>query len=264
MAMRFCILGSGSAGNCAFLQTDGCRALIDAGFSARRLGEMLAGIGESFATLDAIFLTHEHGDHAAGLAGLRKFPDLKVFANAATANSVQLGLEHRLDWQIFETGSRFRFADLTIDAFPVPHDAADPVGFVFSTGNGDFVSPRRSLGWLTDLGHAPALVQHRVREVDVLVLEANYDDQMLRDDTKRPWSVKQRIAGRHGHLSNQGAREFVSSVAGAAWRDVYLAHLSRDCNSLAAVEREFAPLAGGRFRINTVPSGGGCPLVDLG
>lgn len=263
MAMRFCILGSGSAGNCAFLQTDGCRVLIDAGFSARRLGEMLAGIGESLASLDAIFLTHEHGDHAAGLAGLKKFPDLKVFANSGTAAAVQAGLERRLAWQIFETGSRFRFADLTVDAFPVPHDAADPVGFVFATGDGGLFAPRRSLGWLTDLGHAPALVQHRVREVDVLVLEANYDDRLLQSDTKRPWAVKQRIAGRHGHLSNRGAREFVSAVEGATWRDVYLAHLSRDCNSLEAVEREFAPLAGGRFRITAVPPGGGCPLVEL-
>ncbi len=269
MAMRFCILGSGSSGNAAFLQTDEARILIDAGFSARRLGELLAGIGESLDRLDAIFLTHEHGDHTAALSGLKKFPQLKVFANAATAGSLSRSLERPIAWQVFETGSRFRFRDLTVDTFPVPHDAAEPVGFVFDWGHeGDLLAPRRRLGWLTDLGHLPQLVRERVRGVDVLVLEANYDTQLLQADTKRPWSVKQRIAGRHGHLSNQDARAFLAEhhAAEPALREVFLAHLSRDCNSLDAVAREFAPFqapaAATPLRVRAVAPGEGSGLLE--
>jgi phosphoribosyl 1,2-cyclic phosphodiesterase len=261
MAMRLCILGSGSAGNCALLQTENTRVLVDAGFSARRLRELLESVGESLARIDAVFLTHEHGDHAAGIDGLKKYPHLRVFANAGTSRAVQNGLEHRPDWQIFETGARFRFRDLEIESFAVPHDAADPVGFVFHSGQpDDLFAPRRSLAWLTDLGHAPQHVRERIRETDVIVVEANHCSEMLKADLKRPWSVKQRICGRHGHLSNESARELLASVASPRWQRVFLAHLSRDCNTPAAVERAFAAL---HCPFSVVAPGSSTPFYDF-
>lgn len=241
--MRFCILGSGSSGNAALLQTESARVLVDAGFSARKLSQLLAAIGESLDRVDAVFLTHEHGDHAAGIDGLKKFPHLKIFANAATARAVQADLEHQPDWQIFQTGARFHFRDLEIESFAVPHDAQEPVGFRFTTGfDGDLFAPRRRLAFLTDLGHAPQNVREYIRPCDVVVVEANHCSEMLKADVRRPWSLKQRIGGRHGHLSNQATCELLASVASPQWRRIYLTHLSRDCNSLTAVERAFAEL----------------------
>lgn len=237
--MRFSILGSGSSGNAALLVTEGARILIDAGFSARKLEQLLLAAGESLARIDAIFLTHEHGDHAAAIEGLKNFPELPIFANSATSRAIQAKLDptHRPAWQLFETGSRFRFRDLEIESFAVPHDAHDPVGFRFTAGHAeDLFSPRRSLVFLTDLGHAPQHIREHLRACDVVVVEANHCSELLKADNKRPWSTKQRIAGRHGHLSNEAVRELLASVASPSWRRVYLTHLSRDCNSRAAIE----------------------------
>lgn len=186
MAMRFSILGSGSSGNAAFLQTDNTRVLIDAGFSAKRLAGMLENLGEKIESIDAILLTHEHGDHAAGLKGLARYPQIKVFANRGTATKAQEGLKHRVPWQLFETGSTFQFRDLEISSFAVPHDAQEPVGFLIAHGENDLLSPRRSLAWLTDLGHAPVHVRESIRAADVLVVEANHCSQMLEADTETP------------------------------------------------------------------------------
>ena len=264
MSMRFCILGSGSDGNCALLQTAQARILVDAGFSARRLGQLLAGVGESLDRIDAVFLTHEHGDHTAGISGLSRHPHIKIFANHATARAVQAGLKHHPDWQCFETGARFRFRDLEIESFAVPHDAHDPVAFLFTHGSDDLFTPARRLAWLTDLGHAPQHIRERIREADVLVVEANYCPQMLKNDLKRPWSVKQRISGRHGHLSNESARELLLSVASPRWRHVYLAHLSRECNSPAAVETACAGvLAALKCGCSIVHPGMGTPFFEF-
>ena len=123
----------------------------------------------------------------------------------------------------------------------MPHDARDPVGFRFSTGrDDDLFTPRRSLAWLTDLGHAPANIREHLGDCDVLVVESNHCPRLLEADPRRPWPLKQRIGGRHGHLSNEAACELLASFARPRWRRVYLTHLSRDCNSRAAVEAAFS------------------------
>ncbi len=264
MALRFRILGSGSSGNAALLQSDDTRVLVDAGFSARKLGELLAEAGESWERIDAIFLTHEHGDHAAALSGLARHPHIRVFANRRTASAIQASLKHTLNWQLFETGAAFRFRDFEVQSFTVPHDAQDPVGFLIAHGHGDLLSPRRSLAWLTDLGHAPASVREHIREADILVVEANHCPDMLQADTRRPWSTKQRISGRHGHLSNRAARELLETIVGARWRHVFFTHLSRDCNSPAAVEAACgAVLTARQCAFSVVAPGGGTPVLEF-
>jgi phosphoribosyl 1,2-cyclic phosphodiesterase len=264
MSMKFCILGSGSTGNCALLESAGTRVLVDAGFSARKTAQLLGTVGHSLDRIDAIFLTHEHGDHAAIVGGLQRHPHIQVFANAHTARALQDRLDFKPAWRLFETGARFHFHDLEIESFSVPHDAQDPVGFLFSTGQGDLFSPRRRLAWLTDLGHCPQHIHERIRDVDILVVEANHCTELLKADTKRPWSLKQRIGGLHGHLSNQSTRALLDAVASPVWRHVFLTHLSRDCNSPDTVRRAFE---GAAFQagchLSVVEPGMSTPLHDF-
>lgn len=248
MSVYLHILGSSSSGNAALLTTPQCRVLIDAGFSCRKLGELLEGTGTRLEDIDAVFLTHEHSDHCAGLAGLAKLPKLRVFSNHGTASALKNTLNKQVNWQIFETGSTFSFSDLQITSFSIPHDSTEPVGFLFANGMGnDLFSPPRRLAWVTDLGYIPALVRERVKAADVIVLEANYDHELLDRDTKRPFSVKQRIRGRHGHLSNTAAADYVQEATtqdGVRWKEILLAHLSKDCNAVELVQAAFSnPLA---------------------
>jgi len=249
--MRFQILGSSSSGNCGLLITDECKVLVDAGFSARRLKPMLEAAGETFESIDGVFLTHEHQDHSAALRGLGKYQHLRYFANRDTANFLQQRLTRRLNWQVFETGRDFAFRDLRVSPFSVPHDAHDPVGFLFEAGGGSLFSPQTRLAWVTDLGYVPQLVREKVREADVLVIEANHDAEMLDTDVRRPWSVKQRIRGRHGHLSNDATFELLETEARARWSQIFLGHLSRDCNTIEKVRERFDPL-GSRFAIEVL------------
>jgi phosphoribosyl 1,2-cyclic phosphodiesterase len=265
MAMRFCILGSGSSGNSALVVTEGARILLDAGFSARRLGSLIAAAGDSLEAVDAVFVTHEHTDHSSGIESLKKFPNLKFFANSSTAKAVQKELSWTPQWQIFQTGSSFKYRDLEIQSFSIPHDAEDPVGYSFTTGiDGDMFSPRRTLAWVTDLGHAPQVVRERIRESDVVVVEANHCPKMLEADPRRSWNLKRRISGRHGHLSNERMTELLSSVASPRWRRIYLAHVSRDCNSRDAIETALLSLrAMLPCEFSIVGHGEGTPFYEL-
>jgi phosphoribosyl 1,2-cyclic phosphodiesterase len=221
--VHFTILGSGSGGNCAYLETDETRLLIDAGFSGRQIRERLASIGRSPESLHGILITHEHSDHIQGLAALCGKLDTPVYCNRLTREAIECQVKAPLNARIFATGATFEVGDILVDTFSVPHDAYDPVGFLLRTARGN-------IGFLTDLGHATKLVIERVRTAHVLVLETNHDHQLLQDDRRRPWSVKQRIQSRHGHLSNDAAAELAAEIVSADLRQLYLGHLSRDCN----------------------------------
>ncbi len=223
------VLGSGSAGNCALLTTEHCRLLVDAGLSARQLVLRLAQVGLTPEQLDGVLLTHEHCDHASGLEVLcRRYQELPIYCNKLTKEILcHAGgslAKHR-NWQIFATSRDFEICDIAVQTFSVPHDAVDPVGYVFHHG-------AAALGYLTDLGFATKLVHERVRQATTLLIETNHDSALLHADTKRPWSVKQRIMSRHGHLSNEAAGAVVAQLleGGAKLKRTVLGHLSRDCN----------------------------------
>ena len=220
------MLGSGSAGNSALVATDHCKILVDGGLSARQLVLRLAQCGVAPDQLDGALLTHEHGDHVCGLEVLcRKF-DVPIYCNALTAEAIRCdGLfgKHR-NWRIFRTGSEFSICDVTVQTFPVPHDAVDPLGFAFHAG-------ASGLGFITDLGYATKMVVERLREVQTLVIETNHDEKLLQNDSHRPWPVKQRIQSRHGHLSNTAAVSVIEELLPGKIERIVLGHLSRDCNT---------------------------------
>ena len=219
------ILGSGSAGNCALVETPQTRLLIDGGLSARQIALRLAQCGVNPLEIDGILLTHEHCDHSGALRVWSKQFATPIYCNRLTAEVLQSEEPTpRKDWRLFVTGSAFSIKDITIETFTVPHDAVEPVGFVLHHGNA-------ALGVLTDLGVATKLVQERVRAAQTLIIETNHDEKLLQNDTKRPWSVKQRIMSRHGHLSNEAAANVLADLLGGCLQRAVLGHLSRDCNS---------------------------------
>jgi phosphoribosyl 1,2-cyclic phosphodiesterase len=217
-------LASGSAGNCALVQTDQCRLLIDSGLSARQISLRLAPLGLEPAQLDGILITHEHCDHISGLEVLCKRHQIPLYTNSLTAEALGSRGEKKRDWRLFQTGSAFTVGDLEVQTFAIPHDAVDPVGFVLNRAG-------VALGFATDLGFATKLVMERLRGVHTLVIETNHDEKLLREDKKRPWSVKQRIMSRHGHLSNEAAARILQELLHDGLQRVVLGHLSRDCNS---------------------------------
>jgi phosphoribosyl 1,2-cyclic phosphodiesterase len=233
VAVHLTILGSGSSGNCAYLETDSARLLIDAGFSGRQIRQRMATLARAPETLTGILITHEHSDHIAGLAGLAARLDVPIYCNRLTKEAIEAQLQIQINARIFTTGDSFELADVTIDTFAIPHDAYDPVGFLVRTASGN-------VGFLTDLGHATKLVVERIRAANVLLLEANHDVKMLQEDPRRPWSLKQRILSRHGHLSNEAAADVAEQILSPGLRRLYLGHLSRECNRPELAHRTVA------------------------
>jgi phosphoribosyl 1,2-cyclic phosphodiesterase len=231
--MRFVVLGSGSGGNAAVVEGGGTRLLVDAGLSAKQLVRRLRLVGIEPESLDGILLTHEHGDHVSGLRVLMKALEVPVFATPSTSHVVRESLGP-IAWKIFESGSRFGIGAIEIESFAVPHDAVEPVGFVFRREEG-------AIGLVSDAGHITRAVVERLSGVQALFVEANYDDALLEADTRRPWPTKQRIASRHGHLSNAQTADLVGELVPAGLRRVVLGHLSKDCNkpevAISAMEK---------------------------
>jgi phosphoribosyl 1,2-cyclic phosphodiesterase len=221
--LKFCVLASGSSGNSSLAATSRTRLLIDAGLGVRDLMQRLLSAGESLDTLDAILITHEHSDHVAGLCRLlRKVGHrIPVYITQRTAPAI--------DWENcepvlerFQAGSSFMIGDIAIDSFTIPHDAIDPVGFTFRAEG-------VKIGIATDLGYIPDSIKYHLRSTDVLLLESNHDIEMLKVGPY-PWSVKQRVMGRNGHLSNDVVSDFLANDFASSTMALILGHLSEHNN----------------------------------
>src|SRR6266568_6971764 len=150
MPVRLTILGSGSAGNCAYVETEETRVLVDAGFSLRQIRKRLASIGRVPENLTGILVTHEHGDHVQGLAALSEELGIPIYCNRGTKEAMEDQLQTGMDFRLFETGKGFDVGDIAVETFEIPHDALEPVGFLLRTNGGN-------IGFVTDLGLATKL-----------------------------------------------------------------------------------------------------------
>jgi len=229
--VRLVPLGSGSRGNAAFVQLGSTSLLVDAGLSARKLAELLEAVGVAPGTIDGILISHEHSDHTRGVERFSRKHGAPVLCSRATLEAMDRSPAHFAEWQPLGPGA-FDLGEVQIETFPVPHDAAAPVGFVLH-GEG------LRVGIATDLGHATTLVRERLRGCHVQMVESNHDDKMLRDGPY-PWQLKQRVAGRLGHLSNREAAAVLGETADQACRAVILAHLSEKNNTPELARRAVA------------------------
>jgi phosphoribosyl 1,2-cyclic phosphodiesterase len=229
MGVAVSVLASGSRGNAALVESSNARILVDAGISCRETFKRLKSIGRDPREISAILITHEHADHMCGLATLAKKLKVPVFMTGAThqawARSVRDAageLPQVAKLEVFSAGRFFQVADITVMPFTIPHDAADPVGFTFRAEG-------TKVAVVTDLGYMPASVCDHLRKCDVLIVESNHDVEMLRGGSY-PWSVKQRVMSRVGHLSNESLAHFFAEDYDGGASYIVLAHLSEQNN----------------------------------
>lgn len=259
--MRVTVLGSGSEGNATLVEAGDTRLLVDAGFSGRDLERRLDDVAVDPRSLTAVLVTHEHGDHTRGMGVLARRHALPLFLTRMTARVCAGLLRGEEEVRDYRAGHRFRIGSLEVEPFLTAHDAVDPVAVALTEeGSGD------RLGIATDLGRPTAAVRHALRACHLLVLEANHDEGMLRAGPY-PWSVQQRIASSHGHLSNEAAGRFARDLVHGGLAAVVLAHLSDRCNHPALAEEIVGialERAGFRGRLAVAPQDHPLPPIDVG
>jgi len=194
---------------------------VDAGIAKRDLLARLETIGESADDLDAILVSHEHSDHTSGLVSIARQFNAPIYITRLTAPAIPWG-EYTPKLDCFQAGTTFTVGDIDIDSFTIPHDAIDPVGFCFRTHG-------IKIGLVTDLGYMPDSIKFHLRGVDLLMLESNHDLEMLKVGPY-PWSVKQRVMGRKGHLSNEVVSDFIRRDLDTTVSTLVLGHLSEHNN----------------------------------
>lgn len=227
--MRFASLGSGSEGNALLVATGQTQVLMDCGFGLRDAVFRMERLGISPEQLSGIVVTHEHGDHIGGVARLARKYNLPVWLTHGTLRS-QLEAFAGVE-RLYEIDSQGTFAvgGIEITPYPVPHDAAEPVQYVFSDG-------AWRLGVLTDAGCSTAHIEQTLSGCHALVLECNHDSDMLMNGDY-PYMLKQRVGGRFGHLNNRDAAGILARLDASRLQHLVAAHLSRKNNTAALAVR---------------------------
>ena len=221
---NFCSLYSGSSGNSLFVESQNTKILVDAGVSCKKIEKALEDIDINPSTLDGILITHEHTDHVQGLGTFSKKFDLPVFVNQETLDAMPTQKDKISDKNIktFKVTEKFEIGDLTINPFSIPHDAANPCGF-------NIYKDDKKISIATDIGHITNSILKELEESLFIMLEANYDPNVLKCSTY-PFNLKTRIAGPTGHLSNEMAGKTISYLIKSGLKNAMLGHLSKESN----------------------------------
>ena len=237
MGVSVSVLASGSRGNSTIVQSSSTRILVDAGISCRETFKRMKAAGDDPHSLSAIVITHEHTDHVYGLLVLARKLNVPVFMTGATHQAWARAMRDETGerpalarLEVFSSGRGFQVGDIAVTPFTIPHDAADPVGFTFGAEG-------IKVGIATDLGRMLANVKDNLRGCDVLVIESNHDVEMLRNGPY-PWSVKERVGSRTGHLSNKSLAEFFATDYDGSASYIVLAHISEQNNHPEVARRE--------------------------
>lgn len=238
--MRYTSLGSGSEGNALVVQAregiSQTRIMIDCGFGLKEIERRLLARAIEPASLNGILVTHEHGDHIGGVFRLAKRHDVPVFLSRGTHAAVAHKIPEGMKVVLCDSHIPFAIGALNILPFPVPHDAREPIQFVVEDG-------ASRLGVLTDLGQGTPHVHRMLSGCDALVLECNHCPQLL-DESDYPYSLKMRIAGRLGHLSNAAAASVLQAVDRSKLKFLHAAHLSKSNNAPILAQMALAPIMG--------------------
>ncbi|WP_261807227.1 MBL fold metallo-hydrolase [Lapidilactobacillus luobeiensis] len=218
------VLASSSSGNVTYIETPGRKVLVDAGLSGKKISALMTSIDRKLEDVDAIFVTHEHSDHIHGVGVLARRYGMDVYANEGTwqAMSHKIGKIAPEQQHVFELGSTLSLGDLDIESFGVSHDAAEPQFYQFHHDDHAFAI-------LTDTGYVSENVAGVIKNADGYLMECNHDLEMLRNGFY-PWSLKQRILGDQGHLSNHDGAATLMEVLGKRTKKIFLGHLSQENN----------------------------------
>lgn len=222
--LNFCSLYSGSSGNSLLVETDHTKLLIDAGVSSKKIENALFDLSIEPSSLAGILVTHEHTDHVQGLGTFSKKFNLPVFVNQETLDAMPLQRDkiNSNNIKIFKVSDKFSIGDLEIKSFSIPHDAANPCGF-------NLWKEDKKISIATDIGHMTNSILNHLEESLFIMLEANYDPEVLRCSSY-PFSLKSRIAGPTGHLSNEIAGKTISYLLKSGLKNAMLGHLSKESN----------------------------------
>lgn len=222
--MKYCSIASGSSGNCHYIGYKNTNILIDAGLSGKKVSKGLDEINVDANKLNGIFVTHEHSDHIKGIGVLSRKYDLPIFVNYKTWKAIKekIGKIKEENIKIFENDKKYAIGDLEIKPFSIIHDAADPVGFKLSNG-------KKSMAVATDIGHVSDNIKENLLGSNLIVLESNYDKEMLLMGSYT-YALKKRVMSDIGHLSNEDAAKFAVELIKNGTENLLLAHLSRENN----------------------------------